>query len=330
MSSVPLKTKNKVIVDFINGRKFEDISLEERISYNSVEEIVKEWKEGYLNIDLGNDIAQELKDLAFLAREKEITVQDIIEGYQYYTIFKDKEKEKVLRIVNEIYAMDEEKRKSFFSTAEKMMELVRYKNIEYVEIPKAIEDMVKKGKEIKKEIKANEIINLDKLRDLDSMKEEIKKLEQEKKSLEQEISFSKYLKKVLSKGKEDEEAMKDFIESAKHSDFSLKKAEEAASQISLLKKREIEMDQFLKISKYFEELMNLGLTVAMMEKLLNEVNKYDEEIDDYLNERSIYMRDKSAYARSVKELMDTHKKLEKQVKSLEDEIGKKKLKLQRF
>jgi len=82
MSSVPLKTKNRVIVKFVNGRKLEDISLEERISLSSVEEEIEEWKQGYINMDLGNDIAQELKELAFLIRDKEITPHDIVEGYQ--------------------------------------------------------------------------------------------------------------------------------------------------------------------------------------------------------------------------------------------------------
>lgn len=330
MNVVPLKTKNRVIVKFINGRKLEDISFEERISLSSVEEVIEEWKKGYINIDPGNDIAQEMKELALLLRDKEITVQDIIEGYHYYNIFKEKEKEGILGIVNEIYSLDNEKRQLFMKTVEKMMNLSKYRNIDYVEIPKAIEDMVEKGRELNRELKSKEIQTLEVVERLATLKKDVDRMEEEKKNLSREIAFSKYLKQELPRGIEDENAIKNTIEGIKHADFSAMRMEETATQIALIKKRELSVDQFLKISRYFEELMQLGLTVPMMEKLLDNVKEYGMDIDEYLNERAVYARDKSAYSRSLKELVDAHKKAEKQIRELNEEIAVKKLKVGRL
>jgi hypothetical protein len=329
MNAIPIKTKNRVIVKFINGRKLEDISLEERISLSSVEEVIAEWKQGYVSIDLGNEIAQEMKDLALMLRDKEITVQDLIEGYYYYNIFKGKERDGVIEIVNEIYSMDSEKRQQFIRTVEKMMNLSRYRNIEYAEIPKAIEDMVERGRELNRELKSKEIQNLEVAERLTRLKKEIEELEEEKKNFSKEIAFSKYLALELPRGVEDENALKNVIESIKYTGFDAKKIQEVADEIVLIKRRDMGIDQFLKVSKYFEELMQLGLTVPMVEKLLDNVKGYGMDIDEYLNERSQYVRDKIAYTKSLKELIETHKKAEKQIRALNEEIALKKLKLAR-
>ena len=329
MSSVPLKTKNRVIVKFVNGRKLEDISLEERISLSSVEEVIEEWKQGYINMDLGNDIAQELKELAFLIRDKEITPHDIVEGYQYYEIFKDKDREKIIRIVNEIYSLGDENGSKFVKTAEKMMNLSKYGNIEYVDIPKALDDMVERGKELNREIKSKEIQSLELTERLGRLRRELEEVEEKKKSLEKEIAFSSYLKQELSGGEEDENAIRNTIEGLKHSNFEVKKIVEISSQIALIKRRDMTVDQFLKVSRYFEELMNLGLSVPTMEKILDNVKEDGVTIDEYLNERAAYVRDKLAYLKSLKELMEAHKRAEKQMKQINEEIALKKLKLER-
>ncbi|MCL4449755.1 MAG: hypothetical protein M1386_00340 [Candidatus Thermoplasmatota archaeon] len=329
MSSVPLKTKNRVIVKFVNGRKLEDISLEERISLSSVEEVIEEWKQGYINMDLGNDIAQELKELAFLIRDKDITPHDIVEGYQYYEIFKDKDREKIIRIVNEIYSLGDEMGSKFVKTAEKMMNLSKYGNIEYVDIPKALDDMVERGKELNREIKSKEIQSLELTERLGRLRRELEEVEDKKKSLEKEIVFSSYLKQELSGGEEDENAIRNTIEGLKHSNFEVKKIVEISSQIALIKRRDMTVDQFLKVSRYFEELMNLGLSVPTMEKILDNVKEDGVTIDEYLNERAAYVRDKLAYLKSLKELMEAHKRAEKQMKQINEEIALKKLKLER-
>ncbi|MCL4333792.1 MAG: hypothetical protein M1290_05705 [Candidatus Thermoplasmatota archaeon] len=329
MSSVPIKTKNRVIVKFVNGSKLEDISLEERISLNSVEEILEEWKQGYINMDLGNDIAQELKELAFLIRDKEITPHDLVEGYQYYGIFKDKEREKVIGIVNQIYSMDDVKRSQFIKTAEKMISFAKYANVEYVDIPKALDDMVEKGKELNREIKSKEIMNLELSERISRIRRELENMEEEKKGLERELAFSAYLKRELKVAEEDENAIKNAIEGLKHSNYDVEKIKEVSSQIAQIAKRELSVDQFLKISRYFEELMNLGLTVPTMEKILETVKEDGVTIDEYLNERAMYVRDKLAYLKSLKELMEAHKRAEKQMKQINEEIALKKLKLER-
>ena len=329
MISVPLKTKNRVIVKFVNGRKLEDISLEERISLSSVEEVIEEWKQGYINMDLGNDIAQELKELAFLIRDKDITPHDIVEGYQYYEIFKDKDREKIIRIVNEIYSLGDEMGSKFVKTAEKMMNLSKYGNIEYVDIPKALDDMVERGKELNREIKSKEIQSLELTERLGRLRRELEEVEDKKKSLEKEIVFSSYLKQELSGGEEDENAIRNTIEGLKHSNFEVKKIVEISSQIALIKRRDMTVDQFLKVSRYFEELMNLGLSVPTMEKILDNVKEDGVTIDEYLNERAAYVRDKLAYLKSLKELMEAHKRAEKQMKQINEEIALKKLKLER-
>lgn len=329
MSSVPLKTKNRVIVKYINGRKLDDISLEERISLSSVNDVIDEWKQGYINIDLGNDIVQEMKELASLLKEKEITVQELIEGYHYAGIFKDRERETILRIVNEISSMEGSKRKSFLNTVEKMMKLSRYKNIDYIDIPKAIEDMVGRGKELNRELKSKELQNLEMAERLSSLKKEIGNLEEEKIELSRENEISRFIRQELSKGIEDEKAIRNTIEGLKHANYSPEKIEEVADQVLLIKGRDLNLEQFLKISRYYEELMNLGLTVPMMEKILDNLKEYDVTIDEYLTERSIYVREKIAYMKSLKDLIDAHKRAEKQIKQIDEEIAKKKLKLVR-
>ncbi len=330
MSSVPIKTKNRVIVKFINGRKLEDISLEERISLSTVEEVIEEWKQGYINMDLGNDIAQELKELALLIRDKEITPHDLVEGYQYYGIFKDKERDRIIKIVNEIYSLEEGMRVQFIKTAEKMAKLSKYNNIEYVEIPKAIEEMVEKGRELNREIKSKEIQNLELAERLAKIRRELESIEEEKKNLAREVALSDYLKKELPRGAEDENAIKNAIKGLKHSGFDSKKIEEVSSEIALISERELTVDQFLKISRYFEELMNLGLSVTTMEKILDTVKEDGVTIDEYLNERAAYVRDKLAYMKSLKELIDAHRRAEKQMKQINEEIALRKMKLERF
>ena len=329
MSSVPIKTQNRVIVKFINGRKLEDISLEEKVSLSTVEEVIEEWRQGYINMDLGNEIAKELKELAFLIRDKEITPHDLVEGYQYYGIFKDKDREKIIGIVNKIYSMSEEKREQFMKTAEKMMKLAKYDNIDYVEIPKAIEEMVERGKELNREIKSKEIQNLELSERLSKVRNELESIEEQNKNFSRQLAFSNYLKRELPRESEDENAIKNVIEGLKHSNYDVAKIQEISAQIALIGKRDLSVDQFLKISRYFEELMNLGLTVPIMEKILDTVKEDGVTIDEYLNERTAYVRDKLAYLKSLKELMDAHKRAEKQMKQINEEIALRKLKLER-
>ncbi len=78
MSNVPLKTKSKIIVKFINGESANDISIELKISINQVNEIIEEWKRGYFNIEFDKEIPGEMRELADLMRDKELTIQNLL------------------------------------------------------------------------------------------------------------------------------------------------------------------------------------------------------------------------------------------------------------
>jgi hypothetical protein len=210
-----------------------------------------------------------------------------------------------------------------------MISFAKYANVEYVDIPKALDDMVEKGKELNREIKSKEIMNLELSERISRIRRELENMEEEKKGLERELAFSAYLKRELKVAEEDENAIKNAIEGLKHSNYDVEKIKEVSSQIAQIAKRELSVDQFLKISRYFEELMNLGLTVPTMEKILETVKEDGVTIDEYLNERAMYVRDKLAYLKSLKELMEAHKRAEKQMKQINEEIALKKLKLER-
>jgi len=157
----------------------------------------------------------------------------------------------------------------------------------------------------------------------------LERIYEEKKELSKEVAFSNYLREKLPGGKEDENSLKSVIEGLKHAGFDASKIQEVSSQISLIGKRELSVEQFLKISRYFEELMNLGLSVSTMEKILSTVKEDGVTLDEYLNERAVYVRDKLAYMKSLKELIDAHRRAEKQIKQINEEIALKKVKLER-
>ncbi|MEM3301535.1 MAG: hypothetical protein QXX23_06235 [Thermoplasmata archaeon] len=80
MREISLKTKNKIIVNFVNGKSVNDISLKLKISIDEINEIIEEWKGGYLNIELDKEIPGEIKELAELMRDHELSIQNLIEG----------------------------------------------------------------------------------------------------------------------------------------------------------------------------------------------------------------------------------------------------------
>jgi len=327
MNEIPLKTRTKIIVDFVKGMRAEDISFNERIPLDSVKNAIKEWEDGYLNVNIGNDVPTEIKDIAAMMRDNNLTVQDILEGYSYYEIFKDKEREKVIRIVDEIYGMNDSERRKFIDTAMRIISYRKYDNIDFTEIPKALEDMVYRGKEINREIKSREFHLLDLNKQIQDIEGQLKDMNKERDELAKEINLLKFLRENVGG---DDDSVKNTIESLKHSGFDAESIRELSEYIVAIKGRGMNIEQFLKITRYFDDLMKLGLNVQMMEDLLDRVKESGMDIDDYLNERYAYVRDKSAYMKSVKELVDVHKKLEKDIKVLEEEIQKRKNKIERI
>jgi len=326
MSEIPLKTKTRIIIDFVKGMRAEDISFNERIPLDSVNRTIREWEEGYLNVNIGNDIPSEIKEIAALMRDKNLTVQDILEGYSFYEIFRDKEREKVMRIVDEIYGLNDSERRKFMDTAMRIISYRKYDNIDFTEIPKALEDMVYRGKELNREIRSRELHLLDLKKQIGDIERQLSEMNKERDELTKEISMLKFLRENVGG---DDESIRNAVEGLKHSGFSAESIREISEYIVAIKGRGMNIEQFLRITKYFDELMKLGLSVQMMEDLLERVKESGMDIDDYLNERYAYVRDKSAYVKSVKELVDVHKKLEKDIKLMEEEIQKRKNKLER-
>ncbi|MEM0447754.1 MAG: hypothetical protein QXT71_04290 [Thermoplasmata archaeon] len=80
MREISLKTKNKFIVNFVNGKSVNDISLKLKISIDEINGIIEEWTGGYLNIELDKEIPGEIKELAELMRDHKLSIQNLIEG----------------------------------------------------------------------------------------------------------------------------------------------------------------------------------------------------------------------------------------------------------
>ncbi len=326
MIDIPIKTRTRIIVDFVKGMKAEDISFSERVPLDSVLNTIKEWEEGYLNVNIGNDIPPEIRDLAAMMRDKNLSVQDILEGYSFYEIFRDKEREKVIRIVDEIYGLSDTERKKFIDTALRIISYKKYDNIDFTEIPRALEDMVYRGKELNREIKSREIRLLELQKEIEDIKGSIERMRSENDALKRENDLSRYLRERTSGN---EESIKKTVDALLHAGFSPDAIKEVSLHIDSIKGRGLTVEQFLKISKYFEELMALGLKVQTMEDLLYRVKESGMDIEEYLNERYAYVKDKKAYINSVKELVETHKKLEKDLRLIEEEIQRRKNKLEK-
>ncbi|MEM0130268.1 MAG: hypothetical protein QW100_02680 [Thermoplasmatales archaeon] len=329
MKELTLKEKNRVIVKFINGRRPEDISIEERVPLDSIQKVINEWRDGYLNIEIGNEIAPELREIATMMKEKEISINDLIEGYHYYTIFKDVQDERIVSIVNALSSLDKDSRDKFLNTAQKMMRFSKYMNVDYMDIPRALDEMVARGKELQSEIKKEEFQLQESFTKAKSMKEEIQILENRIKTMSREISLVERVMAEFHMTGEDEDKLTKLLSGLKKADFGEDKIIEAGIAISEISSRGLTVDQFLKVHRYFEELMGLGLTVQTMQRILNDVKQYEVDIDEYLNERAMYVKDKIAYLKSLKELVEAHKRAEKQIKNLDEELERKKLKLAR-
>lgn len=328
MNELPLKFKNKIITDFARGMSPEDISLSEKVSLSMVNEVIEQWEKGYLDVNIGPDIPQEIKELARLMRDQKISVQDILEGYSYYEIFKGDEREKVIKIVNEIYPLGESDRKKFIDTAIKMIKLKKFENIDYVDIPEALEKMVEKGKEYNRELKSKELQIFDAAEKIKNMSSEISRMEKELEQLKREIDLLKYVREKIP-GEKEEQTLRESIEALLNGNFSTEEFREIMSVINQVKKREMNIEQFLKVGRYLEELLGMGLSIGMIRDILDRTKESDMTLDEYLNERAEYVKNKAAYMKTVKDLIETHKRLEKEIRTLDLEIMKRKVRLDR-
>jgi len=320
MSEISLKTKNKIIVNFVNGKGVNDISIELKIPIDEVNKTIEEWKSGYLNIELDKEIPGEIKELAELMRDKDLSVQSLIEGYFYYSIFTGMDKEKVLSILKQIYGFEESERNKLIKTAEKMIKFSKYENIDYVDIPDALEKMVEKGKILSSQIKELEAHKTENEEILKTLKTNIEELEVKIQEMKTEVELAEYIRTRLSEYNIDNSRIHDFLEAILSAGLDIKNWEELGSEIKELKSRNMSIDQFLKVSRYFEELMDHKFTLAMIKELDEKLKESDIGIEEYLNERYDYVRDKIGYVKRMIELKREHKALENRIRDMNTEI----------
>jgi SepF-like predicted cell division protein (DUF552 family) len=320
MSEISLKTKNKIIVNFVNGKGVNDISIELKIPIDEVNKTIEEWKSGYLNIELDKEIPGEIKELAELMRDKDLSVQSLIEGYFYYSIFTGMDKEKVLSILKQIYGFEESERNKLIKTAEKMIKFSKYENIDYVDIPDALEKMVEKGKILSSQIKELEAHKTENEEILKTLKTNIEELGVKIQEMKTEVELAEYIRTRLSEYNIDNSRIHDFLEAILSAGLDIKNWEELGSEIKELKSRNMSIDQFLKVSRYFEELMDHKFTLAMIKELDEKLKESDIGIEEYLNERYDYVRDKIGYVKRMIELKREHKALENRIRDMNTEI----------
>lgn len=320
MSEISLKTKNKIIVNFVNGKSVNDISIELKIPIDEINTVIEEWKGGYLNIELDKEIPGEIKELAELMRDKELSIQNLIEGYFYYSIFSGMDKEKILLLLKQVYDYNEGEREKLLNTAEKMIKFSKYENIDFVDIPDAIEKMVEKGKTLNSQLKKLEAQKLEKEEVLKTINTNIEELSSKLQEMKNELSLAEYLKSKLSEYNIEESKIRDFLDAMFTAGLDTKNWEELASELKVIKSKNMSIDQFLKVSRYFEELMEHQFTLTMIKELDEKLKESNIGIEEYLNERYDYVRDKIGYIKSMIELKKEHKALENRIRDMNTEI----------
>ncbi|MGC8497592.1 MAG: hypothetical protein ACP5NL_06325 [Thermoplasmata archaeon] len=320
MSEISLKTKNKIIVNFVNGKSVNDISIELKIPIDEVNTVIEEWKGGYLNIELDKEIPGEIKELAELMRDKELSIQNLIEGYFYYSIFSGMDKEKILLLLKQVYDYDDGEREKLLNTAEKMIKFSKYENIDFVDIPDAIEKMVEKGKTLNSQLKKLEAQKLEREEVLKTINTSIEELSSKLQEMKNELSLAEYLKSKLSEYNIEESKIRDFLDAMLTVGLDTKNWEELAAEMKVIKSKNMSIDQFLKVSRYFEELMEHQFTLTMIKELDEKLKESNIGIEEYLNERYDYVRDKIRYIKSMIELKKEHKALENRIRDMNTEI----------
>lgn len=321
MEDLPLKIKKRIVIGYLENEPVENLSQELKLSTTKIEEIINEWKNGYLSI-YNNDyeIADEIKEIAKMMKEKEITIPDLIQGYLYSQIFSMKDKDRIIKIVKSLDSMDDKTREEFLKTAEKMMKFSKYMNVEYVDIPDTLEKMVEKGKALNKDIKEMEL-------KIQTLKNEVENLNNmfEKKLTEinkmtEELEFAKNLQKFLSEKGIDKKKLIEFIESVQSLNYSLNNWDEINKALKMLKEKDLTPESFVKISDYLVKLLNLGLTVSMIKNLEIDLENESINVKDYLDEMDEYLKNKISYKKSIEELKKEEKELESQIRSIRSEI----------
>ena len=321
MEFISLDTKKKIILAYLNDQAPKKIASDFNISVEDVSGVINEWTGGYITI-LKNEteIAEELKELARLIKDKNLSLEELTLGYFYYSIFQDLEKTKVIKLINELKNISEDKRIELYSMAERLLNFSKYKNIDFVQIPIALEEMVEKGKALNKEIKEKESILLNLKKELDKLELEKEKLSNEVKKLYEELNFAKNFRENMIKLNVSESKLTEFMEAIVHSRYNIQYLEAMYSAIKNMRLKNMDIDQFLKLTDYLDSLTNLGLSVSFIKDVKEELEAQDIDFETYINESSKYVKNKINYLKEIEELKKEHKNLENQIRAMRNEI----------
>ncbi|MGC8663592.1 MAG: hypothetical protein ACP5SF_03735 [Thermoplasmata archaeon] len=321
MDNLPLKVKKKIILDYLDDIPIEKTASELKISLDEIKNVLEEWKNGYISIYTGEiEISEELRELARIMKSKELTIEEILKGYFLSQIFKNQDEDKIIKIAREIESLDDVKRKEFLETAEKMLKLSKYKNINYVDIPDALEEMVNKGKELNKEIKEKESILRSLEQNLNTLNINISNLKEQESKLKKEIEFAEKIKNYLTKFKIEEKKIEEFLKFLSETDYSVEKWEEIYKAMDLLKQKNMDVENFTKLSSYLTSLLNMGFTTSFIKVLQSELEEESLDINEFMKEIEDYIKNKITYRKEIDELKKEKKNLENQIRSMRSEI----------
>ncbi|MEM2052573.1 MAG: hypothetical protein QXT21_00515 [Thermoplasmata archaeon] len=311
---ITLKVRSEIIKDYINGLSLENISKNYSLSLENVKKIIDEWMKGYFQI--GED-DYFIKQIVLLLKEKNITLEELSLGYYYYTLLKNLDKEKTLKFIISLKNMDEQERKSLIENALKMMKLKNYLNIDYSEIPAALDRLVYKAKEIKDNMDnmAKEISNMEEKRILIQKQYEL--IENELKNREKYLEIVKSIEEKLHLQRDD---ALNFIIEAEYLNFDGKKMKELVQSMNLLREKNLSTEQFLRVTDYLNKLMEMGFTISLLKDLQNDLEKENVKIQKYIKEMDLYIKNKLEYEKNVEELKKEKKSLENEIRSLRNEI----------
>ncbi|MDP8011444.1 MAG: hypothetical protein RAK23_01310 [Thermoplasmata archaeon] len=321
MTELTLKAKKKIIVDYLNDVPLEKIAMDLKISLDDIKNVLDEWKNGYISIFMGDsEISEELRELARLMKSKELTVEDLITGYILSQVFKNSNRDKIIKISKEIESMDENKRKEFLETSEKMLKFSKYKNINYVDIPDALESMVNKGKELNKDIKEKENLIKNMEQEIKNLEEKIQEYKQKERELNDKIQFAENLRDYLKKFNIDEKKLNDFLKFISETNYAINRWEEIYKTTELLKQKNLEVENFLKLSNYLISLLDFGLDTGLLKNLKQELENESIDFKEFIEEVNDYVKDKISYKKEIEELKKEHKSLENQIRAMRSEI----------
>ncbi|MGC8497156.1 MAG: hypothetical protein ACP5NL_04060 [Thermoplasmata archaeon] len=321
MDPISIDTKKNIILAYLDDQPPKKIASDLHVNVEDVSAVIEEWKGGYVTIFKNEtEIAEELKSLARLIRSKNLSLEDLTLGYFYYTIFQDLDKTMVIKLINELKNIPDDKRTEFYSMAERLLNFSKYKNIDFVQIPAALEEMVEKGKGLNREIKEEEKKLSTFKKEVELQEQERAKIGEEVKKLYEELNFAKNFKENMARLNVSESKLAEFMETIVHSKYNIEYLESLYNAIKNMRLRNMDVDQFLKITDYLEALSKLGFSVSFLKSMKEELEAQGIDFETYIEESNKYMKSKINYLKEIEDLKKQHKDLENQIRAMRSEI----------